>query len=93
MKISDLKQGDDLYWVTSFEVWRYKYLCVHPTGGGKYHILINALTQEPVRMYESRLQGILNQGHETYDNARMDLAKQLEEHAAFIRNQLTTEAT
>lgn len=51
-KISDLKQGDNLYCITGFDIYRYKYLCVHPTGGGKYHILINGLTQEPVRVID-----------------------------------------
>ena len=41
-QISELKQGDKFYDVLFKQVKSYRYLCIHPTGRSKYHILIDA---------------------------------------------------
>ena len=37
-QITELKKGDKLYDTGNLQVRSYVYLCVHPTGKGKYHI-------------------------------------------------------
>jgi Lon protease-like protein len=61
-------------------------LCIHPTGQGKYHILIDSC-EEPFRIYEERLQQILNQNLKTYQSAKIALADKLEMSAKRLRNE------
>ena len=67
-KLEELTQGDSIFDIKNYRVTRYKYLCVHPTGGGKYHILID-MCQEPIRIYGENLQRILNQDLNTRKEA------------------------
>lgn len=83
-EISDLKQGDVIYTIDSSQVRYYKYLCVHPTGGGNYHILIDAC-QEPVRVYRDRLENMVGQNLNTYQEAKLALADQFERFANRLR--------
>jgi hypothetical protein len=83
-QLTDLKQGDIIYDVRFSEIIKYKYLCVHPTGQGHYHILINSY-EEPIRIYDMRLQGILNKDLKTYEEAKLKLADLLEERAKRLR--------
>ena len=77
-QIKDLKQGDKIYDIESLKIRHYVYLCVHPTGGGNYHILIDE-NQEPFRIYGENLQRILNQDIKTRKEAQTALIQQLEE--------------
>ncbi len=82
-KIEDLKQGDKFYDVSLTTVKWYRYLCVHPYGKN-YHILIDML-ENPIRMYYTELQAILDKNLNTYDDARLHLADNLEEKANRLR--------
>lgn len=82
-----LVQGQVIYFVENFKVRHCKYLCVHPTGGGHYHILIDEC-EEPFRIYKSRLDHILNQGHVDYKSAALALAQKLEDVAKSYRSRL-----
>ena len=83
-QLSELKQGDKIYDIDFRQVKWYTYLCVHPTGQGKYHILIDA-SEEPVRIYGEKLQTILNQDFKTYQEAQLALADRLEDSAKQLR--------
>jgi hypothetical protein len=85
-KITELKQGDAIYGFSQSQVLQYKYLCVHPTGGGNYHILIDAC-EEPLRIYKDRLQAILDKNLKTYHAAELALADQLEQSARRLRSE------
>lgn len=85
-QIIDLKPGDKIYDIDSKQVKWYKYLCVHPTGRGKYHILIDSC-EEPFRIYDEKLQTILNQDLNTYQEAKLALANSLEESAKLLREE------
>ena len=84
--LKDLKQGDVIYDVDFRHVRYYKYLCIHPTGRGMYHILINEC-EEPIRIYGEKLQNILNQDLKTYQDAKLELASRLEESAKRLRQE------
>ena len=88
-QISELKQGDKFYDVLFKQVKWYQYLCVHPTGGGKYHILIGA-AEEPIRIYEDRLQAILDKNLNTYEEASLALAQLLEEDVKALRKEVSS---
>ena len=74
--ITDLKPGDIFYGVYFDKITRYEYLCPMPRENknlipdGKYHILINRTTQEPVRIYYTTLTNILDEGLSTYEEAQ-----------------------
>lgn len=82
-QISDLKQGDKIYDLNFRDVRWYTYFCVHPHNEN-YHILIDAC-QEPIRIYKDKLEIILSQEFETYDDARLALANRMEEQANDIK--------
>lgn len=84
-KVSDLKQGDEIFDINYREIKKYEYLCIHPDSD-KYHILIGA-DQEPIRIFGETLQFILNQNLKTRKDARLELANRLEEQVIEIRNQ------
>ncbi len=85
-QLTDLKQGDKIYDIDSRQVKCYTYLCVHPTGQGKYHILIDSC-EDPIRIYGEKLQVILNQDFKTYQEAKLALADRLEESAKRLRQE------
>jgi hypothetical protein len=85
-QLSELKQSDIIYDIESNEVKWYKYLCVHPTGQGRYHILIDSF-KEPIRIYEKKLQNILNKDFKNYQEAKLALADNLEESAKQLRQE------
>lgn len=85
-QISDLKQGDKIYDLNFRDVRWYTYFCVHPHNEN-YHILIDAC-QEPIRIYKDKLEIILSQGFETYDDVRLALANRMEEQANDIKMNL-----
>ena len=85
-QISDLKQGDKIYDLNFRDVRWYTYFCVHPHNEN-YHILIDA-GQEPIRIYKDKLEIILSQGFETYDDAKLALANRMEEQANDIKMNL-----
>ena len=87
-KVEELKQGDVIYDIVEFKyIKRYKYLCVHPTGGGKYHILIDSC-EEPIRIYVDRLQEILNLNLESYEEAKFVLINKLEDYIKNLKEDL-----
>ena len=85
-QITDLKQGDKIYDIDFRQVKWYTYFSVHPNNPN-YHILINA-GQEPIRIYGPKLQMILDQDFNSYDNALLTLADRMEEDAARIKNKI-----
>ena len=89
--ISELKQGDKIYDIDDRNILRYTYLCVHPTGRGKYHILIDS-HEEPIRIYETRLQEILSKNINNYSEGRLVLIKRLEEKIEFYKSKETIKA-
>lgn len=86
-QLKDLKQGDKIYDIDFRQVKWYTYLCIHPTGQGNYYILIDA-SEEPIRIYGKKLQTILNQGFENYEEAKLELANRLEESAKKLREKI-----
>lgn len=86
MEISELKNGQKIFDISSNMVKVYSYLCVHPTGAGKYHILID-MCEEPVRMYEKRLQEILDLNFNSFQEAKIGLANKLESIARRLREE------
>lgn len=86
MKLENLKQGDKIYDIDHRQVKHYTYLCVHPTGTGKYHILIDSC-EEPFRIYGEKLQNILDQGFNSYQQVKVALADRLEESAKRLRKE------
>lgn len=89
MEIKDLKQGDKIYDFTLTQVKWYTYFCVHPTGGGKYHILIDNC-EEPIRIYHSKLQDILDKKLTSYKDAQRRIAEKLEELSKYMRERSET---
>lgn len=83
-QLKDLKQGDEIYDIDFRKAIRYKYLCVHPTGQGNYHILID-IFQEPIRIHGEKLQMILNQDFKSWQEAELALADRLEKNAKDLR--------
>lgn len=81
----ELKPGEVIFDIDDYQVTRYKYLCVHPTGDEKYHILIN-MCEEPFRIYEENLQRILDMDLNTYAEAALELAARLEMKAKMLRS-------
>jgi len=66
--VHELKSGDTMYDVIGEgTIVRYEYLCVHPKSN-KYHILINS-NSEPIRMYERKVNVILNKNLNNYQEA------------------------
>jgi len=85
-QLCELNQGDKIYDIDSERVKHYKYLCIHPTGHGKYHILIDA-SENPIRIYGEKLQAILDQDLKTYQEAKLALADKLEMSAKRLRQE------
>ncbi len=85
-QISELKQGNKIYDIDYNSVKCYKFLCAHPTGHGKYSILIDSC-EEPLRIHNEKLQNILDQGFKTYQDAKIALAQRLEERATRLRKE------
>jgi len=79
----NLKQGDTFFCIEDFAVTFYKYFCVHPVVGPNYHIIFDAFN-EPVKVYEQALLGMVKNGFETYDEAMKALAAKHEHCAASI---------
>ena len=85
-KVSDLKPGDKIYDLDYRQVKWYTYFCVHPRHSN-YHILIDA-AEEPIRVYEPKLQMILDQGFNSYDDVLLALANKMEEQARDIKTEI-----
>lgn len=86
MKLEDLKTGDKIYDIDFHTVKWYTYLCVHPRGRGKYHILID-MCEEPFRIYGDKLQIILDKNFQSYQEAKLALASKYEEAAKRLREE------
>jgi hypothetical protein len=82
--MKNLKQGDIIYYVENLKVRHCRYLCVHPTGQGKYHILIDEC-EEPFRVYEKNLLSYIEQGCKSLKEAKIALALKFEEKAKSYR--------
>lgn len=58
--VEDLKQNDIIYDINSEEkLIKYYYLCINPRNTN-YHILIDASSDNPIKMYYETLQKILD---------------------------------
>lgn len=88
MKFTELKKGAKLYWVENFKVRHCTYLCVHPTGQGHYHILIDEC-EDPFRIHETKLLDNINQGCKSYSDAQFALSKKHEDSARYYLNRST----
>jgi len=86
VKIEDLKQGDEIYNVFKNEILYYKYLCVLPDNN-KYHILINNV-KNPIRIYFTDLQEILDLNLKTYKDAAKLLIDNLNKDITFLKSQI-----
>lgn len=88
-KITDLKQGDKIFYLDRLEIKWADYLCVHPKGMGKYHILIDHC-ENPFRVYEDRLKELLSQNLNSYEEARkariVKLKEMLEKEETKVEN-------
>ena len=88
-QVKDLKPGDIIYDLDFKQVKWYSYVCVHPHNKN-YHIFVDEF-EEPVRIYEPKLQDILNQGFKSYKDALLVLADRMEEQARKIKIDLAME--
>jgi len=78
--VNELKPGDKIFDLDFLDVRRYEYLCVHPKNT-RYHIIINAITKDPLKIYDEKLQSILDKDFKTYKDARLELANTLIKYA------------
>ena len=85
-QITDLKQGDKIYDIDFRKVKWYTYFCVHPHTKN-YHILIDAC-EEPIRIYKDKLEIILSQCFNSYNDALLTLANRMEEDSARIKKEI-----
>lgn len=85
-KITDLKANDKIYDIDLIRIRHYRYLCVHPIGGGNYHILIDE-NEERIRIYCEKLQDILNKDYKTRQEANLALADSLEKTIERLRKE------
>ncbi len=85
MTVNELKTGDTIYIVKSFQIDVFKYLCISPDGGGHYHILINNFTKDPIRIYESHLAVMLAECLNSYEDAEDALIMQLKRKIEIIQ--------
>ena len=88
MSIEELTSGITIYCVKSNRVVWYRYLCVHPSGKGSYHILIEGFTEEPLRIHKDELQKMLDQGCLTYESVQLLLARKLREESDHLFKKL-----
>ena len=83
-KVEDLKPGDKFYNISdSLQVKRFTYLCIHPTGLGKYHIIID-INEEPQRIYHTYLQKILDKNLTTREEANLHLIEKLKKQIELL---------
>lgn len=85
-QISELKKGDSIYDIDYLTIKTYKYVCIHPSGGGNYHILTKS-GEDPIRMHKERLQSILDQDFKTWQETKLALADRFEESARNLRQE------
>lgn len=84
LSLTSIKPGDIYYVVNYDRITRYEYLCPMPRENktlppdGKYFILINRTTQEPVRIYCKTLETDLDNSFKTYDEAKLKVIENLE---------------
>ena len=84
-KINTLKQGDKIYYVDFRSVKWYTYFCVHPNNKN-YHIVIDG-NEDPKKIYDETLQGLLDQNYNTYEEAKLGLANVLEQDVKILRGE------
>ncbi len=94
-KLEDLKPGDEFYKVTHNTIKKYEYLMIYPFRNpanrkiNSYHILIDKSIEEPVRMYYTEIERILEQECYTYEHAKIlqisILEKQLNDLKEFYK--------
>lgn len=77
--------GNKIFYIENLTVRWCEYVCLHPRGMGKYHILINA-SEEPFRLHESRLRAIMHDGFKSYRAAQEELILKHEEAIEFLKN-------
>ena len=82
--ICSLTQGEKIYKISGIHVVSYTYLCVHPTGGGNYHILIGQ-GQDPIRIHKTELIEILSKNLKSWEAAKLALADHLEKLVESLR--------
>jgi hypothetical protein len=84
-KTNQLKQGDKIYYVDFRSVKWYTYFCVHPNNKA-YHIVIDG-NEDTKKIYENKLQDLLDQNYKTYQEAKLGLANELEKDVARLRTE------
>lgn len=83
IELKKLKQGDKFYYIRGYEIAWYTYLCNHPRHKS-YHILLNQV-EDPVRVYKTHLQDILDNSYSTYVEAIPALSAKHELSAKKLR--------
>ena len=82
--VSNIEKGFEFYDVMFDKITRYEYLCIYPSKNPiyetplNYHIVINKISERPERIYHTHLQDILNKKFFTYDEAKSQVRKNLE---------------
>lgn len=87
MKISELQPKSKIYDIDYRKVRHYKYVCVHPLNP-RYHILLDEC-EDPFKIFDEKLQLILDQGFESYESAKLELANRLEQDVISIRSSVS----
>ena len=88
MKISELKLNSKIYDIDYRKVRIYKYLCVHPSWP-RYHILMDEC-ENPFKIFDEKLQNILDQGFESFESTRLEVANRLEQDIISIRSSVSS---
>lgn len=76
MKLEELKQGQQFFYVTTENIVKYEYLMLYPFHNPKnvkvkgYHIVLNKSLDEPKRMYYTELERIISQNITSYEEAK-----------------------
>lgn len=85
-----MKRPSVFYHVSFTNITKYEYLCEYPMKSesmrGKYHILINRKTEEPVRVYHEQLDKMIGDSVPTYDQARQVVIENLKSRIERMEN-------
>lgn len=92
MKLEDLKQGDTIFKVSLNGIQKYEYLMLYPFHNPVnvklegYHIMINKSLDEPLRMYYTEINKILEQNCFTYEDAKKLEIQLFEKYLEYLKS-------
>ena len=84
-QVSDLKQGDKIYYLLGEEVAWCTYLCVHPLITWENFYIVIDPCFDPIKISHKRLQELLDQNIKDEEEANLKLAEKLEGEARELR--------